>query len=461
MKPTDPKLDDVKESDALKRALVAIKDLRTRLEAAERARSEPIAVVGMACRFPGGADDLDAYWQLLHEGRDATREVPKSRWDADVFHDSDPDAAGKSCTREGAFLECAVDAFDAPFFGISPREAITMDPQQRLLLEVAWEALEHAGIAPQSLAGTKTGVFLGIGTTDYAQLMAHGGDLARIDSYYGTGGSFAVAAGRVSYVLGLQGPNLAVDTACSSSLVAVQLACESLRSGSSRLALAAGVNLLLAPEGFIYLSRVKALSLDGRCRTFDAAAGGYGRGEGCGVVVLKLLSNAETDGDNVLALIRGGAMNHDGKSSGLTVPNGAAQQAVIRAALTDAGVEPSLVSYVEAHGTGTPLGDPIELRALVSVLGEGRPAERPLIVGSAKTNIGHLEAAAGIAGLIKIVLSLQRGEIPRTSTSRAPAPISNGTGSPSGFPRWPCPGPQGFRSSRGSAPSASAGPTPM
>ncbi|UQA57021.1 type I polyketide synthase [Polyangium aurulentum] len=405
----------------IKRALVELKQMQARLDAAERARTEPIAIVGMGCRVPGGADDPASYWRLLDAGVDATGEIPPGRWDRDAFYDAAPDAPGKMSTRRGGFL-AQVDGFDAEFFGISPREAASMDPQQRLLLEVGWEALEDAGQAPDRLAGSRTGVFVGIGIDDYKQLQLGSGDPERIDAYSGTGTLLCVAAGRISYVLGLRGPCLSVDTGCSSSLVALHLACQSLRADECSMALVGGVHLMLAPEMSVFLSKARALSPEGRCKTFDSSADGYARAEGCGVIVLKRLSRALEDGDPIRALIRGSAVNHDGRSSGLTVPNGLAQQALIREALERAGVSPARIGYVEAHGTGTPLGDPIEVQALAAVLGEGRPADRPLRLGSAKTNLGHLEAAAGIAGLIKVVLSLEHGRIPPHLHMKAPSP---------------------------------------
>jgi acyl transferase domain-containing protein/acyl carrier protein len=401
---------DASDPTVLQRALAAVRDLRARLAVAERTHTDPIAVVGIGCRFPGGASGPDAFWRLLRDGVDAVGEIPPDRWDAAAYHDPDPDAPGKIATRHGAFLD-DVDRFDAAFFRIAPREAVHLDPQQRLLLEVAWDALEHAGQAPGGLDGTRSGVFVGITNSDYAQLIRRGGASA-LDAYFPTGNALNAAAGRLSYVLGLQGPSVAVDAACASSLVAVHLACRSLRAGECRIALAGGVNLILAPDAHVAMSRAHALALDGRCKTFDASADGYGRGEGCGVVVLKRLSDAVADGDRVLAVLRGSAVLHDGRSAGLTVPNGAAQQAVIRAALKDAGLPPSAVTYVEAHGTGTALGDPIEVRALGAVLGEDRTADRPLVLGSVKTNIGHLESAAGVASLIKAVLAVHHREIP-------------------------------------------------
>ena len=395
----------------LKQALLSLETMQSKLEDIERLKTEPLAIIGMGCRFPGGANNPEQFWQLLRNGVDAVSEMPKDRWDVKAYHDPNPDAPGKIYTRHGSFLN-DIDKFDAEFFNISPREARSLDPQQRLLLEVAWEALENAGQAPDRLAGSQTGVFMGIMTDDYSKLHVKAEDSSNIDAYFVTGVNFSFAAGRLSYVLGLHGPSLSIDTACSSSLVAVHLACRSLRFRECDVALAGGVSLILSPELYITLSRFRALSADGRCKTFDAAADGFGRGEGCGVVVLKRLSDALANGDNILALIRGSAVNHDGPSGGLTVPNGLAQQAMIRQALTDARVRPAEVSYVEAHGTGTSLGDPIEVRALGAVLGEGRAVDNRLMIGSAKSNIGHLDSAAGVAGLIKLVLSMQNEEIP-------------------------------------------------
>ncbi|MDC0667762.1 type I polyketide synthase [Nannocystis radixulma] len=403
---TDPK-------DILARALVELRTLRQRLADAQRAQREPIAVVGLGCRFPGGADGPDAFWRLLSAGVDATGELPPGRWPE---HDHDPPGM---YTRRGGWL-AAVDGFDARFFGLSEREAHSLDPQHRLALEVAWEALEHAAIAPDRLRRSRTGVFFGVSTSDYAHLLARHVPLADVDGYFGPGTALNFIPGRIAYFLGLQGPSLAVDTACSSSLVAVHLACASLRARETDLALAGGVNLILGPAGHLVLCRGRVLSPRGRCHTFDAAADGYARGEGCGVVVLRRLADALAAGDPVLAVIRGSAVNQDGPSSGLTVPNPAAQEAVIRDALAFAGLEPAAVDYVEAHGTGTPLGDPIEARALAAALGPGRA--RPLLLGTVKTNIGHTEAAAGIAGLIKTVLAVHHGALPRHLHFREPNP---------------------------------------
>ena len=401
--------------------------------------SEPIAIVGMGCRFPG-AESPEAFWQLLHDGVDAIREVPSDRWDVDAVYDPEPGTPGKMSTRWGGFLD-QVDQFDPRFFGISPREASRMDPQQRLLLEVAWEALENAGQAPDRLAGSSTGVFVGVSSYDYSHLQFS--DPERIDAYAGTGNAHSIVANRLSYLLDLRGPSIAVDTACSSSLVAVHLACQSLRSGESDLALAGGVNLILSPELTVTFSQARMMASDGRCKTFDARADGYVRGEGCGVVVLKRLSDALRDGDTILAVIRGSAINHDGRSNGLTAPNGLSQQAVIRQALENAGVAPAQITYVEAHGTGTSLGDPIEVQSLRAVLDEGRPPDQPYLVGSVKTNIGHLEAAAGVAGLIKVVLSLMHEEIPPHLHLEKVNPYISLNGSPLEIPTGRRPWPRG------------------
>ncbi|WP_437965060.1 beta-ketoacyl synthase N-terminal-like domain-containing protein [Sorangium sp. So ce260] len=417
----------VSEDDYLSRLLRAatvINELKARLHAYEREKTEPIAIIGMGCRFPGGADDPARYFRLLQEGVDAVSEAPPERFALDTS----PAASGGGVPPWGAFLK-DVDRFDAHFFGISPREAVKMDPQQRLLLEVAWEALEHAGVAADRLAGTRTGVFVGITTNDY-QLLSVTGAPEEQDAYAATGNGHCFPAGRLSYVLGLEGPSLAVDTACSSSLVAVHLACQSLRSGESTLALAGGVNLILSRLITRLIDQLKALSPDGRCKTFDARANGFVRGEGCGVVVLKRLSDALSDGDRVLALIRGSAVNQDGRSSGLTAPNLLAQQAMLRQALQNARVSPSDVGYIETHGTGTSLGDPIEVEALAGVLGQPRDDGSICALGAVKTNIGHLEAAAGVAGLIKAVLAMEHGVIPANQHYRTLNPRIDLSGTP-------------------------------
>jgi amino acid adenylation domain-containing protein len=382
--------------------------------------AEHIAVIGMGCRFPGGADNPDDYWGLLRDGVDAISEVPHTRWNIADYYDPDPEAPGKMYSRHGGFLS-GIDQFDAAFFRISPREAAVMDPQQRLLLEVVHEAIEHAGIPIESVKSTQTGVFVGITTNDYAQLQMRDADSRTIDGYFFTGNPLNTAAGRVSYVLGVHGPSMAIDTACSSSLAAIHAACQSLRAGECELALAGGVNLILSPDNTIAVCRTRALAPDGRCKTFDAGADGFVRSEGCGVLVLRRLADAMAAGDRVLASIRGSAVNHDGASSGFTAPNGQAQEAVIRKALGN--LPPAAIDYVEAHGTGTALGDPIEVAALAAVFGDGRAPGSKLRIGSVKSNIGHAESAAGIAGVIKVILALQREEIPAQLHFRNPSPL--------------------------------------
>jgi len=387
-----------------------------------RPADEPIAIVGVACRFPG-APDWRAFWRMLCDGVDATATVPPDRWDADAWYDPDPQAPGKINTRRGAFLD-RVDLFDPLFFGISPREACEMDPKQRLMLELCWEALEDAGIPPRSLGGNQSGeragVFVGVIGHDYAELHRLSG--ATITSHTGPGNTLSIVANRVSYLLGLRGPSLCVDTACSSSLVAVHLACRSLRDGECSVALAGGVNLVLSPGFTVELTKFGGLAGDGRCKAFDARADGFARGEGGGVVVLKPLSAALRDGDPVWCVIRGGAVNNDGASNGLTAPSPRAQVEVLADAYARAGVDPLRVHYVEAHGTGTRLGDPIEARSLAAVLCPGRDPERPLVLGSAKTNIAHLEGAAGIAGLIKLALAIRHRQIPPSLHFETPNP---------------------------------------
>ncbi|HKV17921.1 MAG TPA: type I polyketide synthase [Mycobacterium sp.] len=384
-----------------------------------RSLDEPIAVVGLGCRLPGGISAPDGLWQFLWDGQCSVGEVPPERWQPFDDGSSEVAAALSHTTRWGSFLE-NVDAFDAEFFEISLREAVKMDPQQRLLLEVAWEALEHAGIPANSLRRSQTGVFVGACFSEYGYLGSS--NLPKVDAWSNTGGALSIIANRLSYFLDLRGPSVAVDTACSSSLVAVHLACQSLRLGDSELAIAAGVNLLLSPAVFHGFDQAGALSPTGLCHAFDADADGFVRGEGCGVVVLKRLSDAVRDGDQVLAVVRGSAINQDGRSNGLMAPNPAAQTAVLKAAYSQAGVHPHEVDYVEAHGTGTFLGDPIEARALGGVLGRGRPADAPLLIGAVKSNLGHLEAAAGVTGFIKAVLSVQKGQIPANLRYQNPNP---------------------------------------
>jgi acyl transferase domain-containing protein/non-ribosomal peptide synthetase component F/thioesterase domain-containing protein len=408
------------ERELLKDALVKIRALKAELQAVERARTEPIAIVGIGCRFPGGADTPDEYWRLLRDGVDAVDEMPDDRWHRDRYYDADPDAPGKAYVRRGGFLR-DIKGFDADFFGIAPREAVRLDPQQRLLLEVSWEALEDAGIAPDSLAGRATGIYVGAMSADYAARQAHHLAPRDIDPYMLTGNDLSFAAGRLAYFLGVHGPAMVVSTACSSSLVSVHLAAQALRAGECDLALAGGVNLVLDPTTMVMLSKLRALAKDGRCKTFDASADGYGRGEGCGMIALERLSDALAGGRRVLAVIRGSAVNHDGPSAGLTVPNGRAQEALLRKAFAAASVTPEDVAYVEAHGTGTALGDPIELHALARVMGGARRAA-PLLVGSVKTNIGHLEPAAGIASVIKVALALRHRQLPPHLHFTTPSP---------------------------------------
>ncbi|OBK77361.1 type I polyketide synthase [Mycobacterium sp. 1164985.4] len=378
------------------------------------------AIIGYAARFPG-ATDADEFWDLLREGRDAISEVPADRWNADDFFDPEPGSPGKVVTRRAGFIDDAT-GFDAPFFGLSTREARMMDPQHRLLLEMAWRAVEHSGVAPSALANTRTGVFVGLATHDYLGMASDELTYPEIEAYMAIGTSNAAAAGRISYRLGLQGPAVAVDTACSSSLVAIHQACQALRLGECDLVLAGGANVLLTPATMITFSNARMLAPDGRCKTFDAAADGYVRGEGCGVIVIKRLEDALRDGDRIRAVIRGSAVNQDGASGGLTVPNGVAQQQVIVDALKRADLQPSDVEYLEAHGTGTSLGDPIEAQAAGAAFGPGRQPGRPLLMGSAKTNIGHLEAAAGIAGVIKVVLALEHEALPKHLNFENPSP---------------------------------------
>ncbi|MEK8021248.1 MAG: polyketide synthase, partial [Candidatus Parabeggiatoa sp.] len=372
---------------------------------------EPIAIIGIGCRFPGGANNAERYWQLLVDGVDAITEIPPDRWNINKFYHPDPPKPGKTYVRWGGFVE-NIDQFDPQFFGISPREAARMDPQQRLLLEIVWEALEDGGQVPEQLAGSKTAVFVGMMVNDYQHLQTSVLNRNLIDAQTSTGIAMSIAANRISYVFDFKGPCIALDTACSSSLVTVHLACQSLWQGDSTLALAGGVNIMICPETTIAESKATMLSPDGRSKSFDARANGYVRGEGAGMVVLKPLSRALADGDPIYALIRGSTTNQDGHSNGLTVPNGLAQEAAIREVLEQTNISPQDIQYVEAHGTGTPVGDPIEANTLGRVLGRSRPPGEYCLIGSVKTNIGHLEGAAGIAGLTKVALALSHGQIP-------------------------------------------------
>ncbi|WP_245667299.1 beta-ketoacyl synthase N-terminal-like domain-containing protein, partial [Actinomadura macra] len=386
------------------------------------AAHEPIAVIGIGCRLPGGERDLtgpEDYWRFLTGRGDAIREVPDGRWDP--YDDGSPEVGDllARTTRRGGFLD-DLAGFDARFFGITPREAAVMDPQQRLVLEVAWEAFEHAGIGPASLRGSRTGVFVGVSAPEYAAFTAS--DPAALEPFTATGAAPAIIANRLSYLLDLRGPSMVVDTACSSSLVATHLAVQALRGGEADMALAGGVNLLLSPAVTMTFDLAGGTAADGRCKPFDASADGMVRAEGCGALVLKRLPDAVRDGDRVLAVIRGSGVNSDGRSNGLVAPNAGAQRALLRAVYAAAGVATREVDYVEAHGTGTFLGDPIEARALGEVLGACRPADEPLLIGSAKSNLGHLESAAGVAGLIKTVLALHHRTIPPSVHYAKPNP---------------------------------------
>lgn len=417
-------------TDAVKKLFVEYKKTQEKLQQLEQQRQEPLAIIGASCRFPGGANDLQLFWQVLADGINTITPVDPRRWDAAHYYAPEQAAPGKMYTTHGGYLQLALDQFDHQFFAVSPKEAKALDPQQRLLLEVAWEAMEVAALDPQQLKGSATSVFIGMSSDDYAHAHLKSGDPSTIDAYSMTGATHSTAAGRLSYTFGFEGPAVTVDTACSSSNVALHLACQSLRSGESDLALVGGVNLILTPLAHIAFTKLQAISPHGIVRTFDADASGYVRAEGCGLVVVKRLSDALRDGDPIMALVRGTAVNQDGRSNGFTAPSGLAQQKVIRQALDNAGLQPLDVDYVEAHGTGTPLGDPIEVEALQSVYGAGRSADQPLKLGSVKTNLGHLEPAAAISGLIKLLLALSHRQLPASLNFATPNPHIQWQGAP-------------------------------
>src|SRR5213083_1600894 len=384
-------------------------------------QKDRIAIIGIGCRFPGGINDAEAFWKLLIQGRDAVIDVPADRWNVERYYDPEPAIPGKTFVKRGGFLD-QIDKFDPQFFGISPREAPYVDPQHRLLLETSWEAIENAGLVLDLEKGSDIAVFVGISHNDYQGIQSTALDHFGITPHTATGSAHSIAANRISYCLNLRGPSIAMDTACSSALTAIHAACEHIRAGRGDTALAGGVTVMITPGGFIGFSQASMLSPDGRCAAFDASANGFVRGEGAGMVLLKRLSQAIADGDPIHGVIAGTALNQDGHTNGISLPSTEAQARLVREACADAGISPSQISFVEAHGTGTAVGDPIEAHALAGALCADRPADAPLTIGSVKTNLGHLETAAGVAGLVKAILALQHRQIPPSLHFETPSP---------------------------------------